>query len=188
MNSCSPPPPPQFLDSNRVAQRAIGGTLLVAVLLALIWAGTTTAHAQGERPAKPTGLQVSTEPGSLEVSVDWDDVAGADDYLVRWRVAGPGNRLNDGVRASSSDTRITVADYGDWVVRVEACNDSGCGPGQAKRFQVEPVSEPAPTTTPEPTPTPIPEPTATPIPEPAGSRSNRLACKLPPLPVRWRCR
>ena len=84
------------------------------------------------------------------MTVEWDDVAGADDYLVRWRVAGPGNRLNDGVRASSSDTRITVADYGDWVVRVEACNDSGCGPGQAKRFQVEPAP------TPTPTPTPVP--------------------------------
>ncbi len=165
MNSCSPPPPQFSLDSNRVAQYAIRSTLLAAVLLTLIWAGTTTAHAQGERPAKPTGLRVTTVPGSLEVSVEWNDVAGAADYRVRWRVAGPGNRLNDGVRASSSDTRITVANYGDWVVRVEACNDSGCGPGQAKRFQVEPVPELTSTATPEPTPTPIPEPAATPTPE-----------------------
>jgi len=161
------------LDSNRVVRHAVGSALLVAVLL-FIWAGTTTAHAQGEKPAKPMELPVTTESGLLEVSVDWDDVAGATDYLVRWRVAGPGNPLNDGMRASSSDTRITVADYGDWVVRVEACNDSGCGLGQTRRFQVIPASEPASTPTPEPArprgagrsgqPGPTPEPTPTPTP------------------------
>ena len=78
-------------------------------------------------PEKPAGLSVETEPDSLDVSVDWDDVDGATDYLVRWRVAGPGNQLNDGVRPTSSNTDITVADYGEWVVRVEACNSAGCG-------------------------------------------------------------
>ena len=64
-------------------------------------------------------------------------MAGATDYRVRWRVAGTGHALNDGARTSSSDTGITVADYGDWVVRVEACNASGCGPAIAQRVRLD---------------------------------------------------
>ena len=68
--------------------------------------------------------------------VDWDDVLDAANYKVYWRLAGPGNRLNEGVNAQSSDAVITVEDYGEWVVRVEACNDAGCGPGAAKKFRI----------------------------------------------------
>ncbi len=87
-------------------------------------------------PGQVTGLEADTTEGSLDVDVDWDDVAGAADYWVRWRVAGPGQALNDGVRVSSSQATITVADYGSWVVRVEACNTAGCGPAQALEFDV----------------------------------------------------
>ena len=95
-------------------------------------------------------MSVDTEPDSLDVSVDWDDVDGAADYLVRWRAAGPGNQLNDGVRATSSETGITVADYGEWVVRVEACNSAGCGSSTVRQFTVDSTSEPTPEPTPEP--------------------------------------
>lgn len=44
-------------------------------------------------PARPTGLQVRTQQGWLEVSLDWDDVDGADSYRVRWQQAGPECRL-----------------------------------------------------------------------------------------------
>ena len=97
-------------------------------------------------PSKPTGLSVATEPGSLAVSADWDDVEGADDYLVRWRPYG--EELNEGVRAQSSSASITVAAHGEWVVRVQACNDAGCGKGTSERFSVEPAPEPTPTPTP----------------------------------------
>ena len=88
-------------------------------------------------PGRPTGLQVAAQPGSLDVSVDWNDVEGATSYLVRWRAAGPENDLNEGVEAQSSETTITVAGYGQWVVRVEACNDTGCGPSVARTVDVE---------------------------------------------------
>ncbi|MCY4554963.1 MAG: hypothetical protein OXF79_00950 [Chloroflexi bacterium] len=86
----------------------LGGALalfVVAVLTtALLWAGDSPASAQddGETkvPAKPTKLSVATEQGSLDVSADWDDVAGAEDYLVRWRPKD--GQLNDGVRVASS--------------------------------------------------------------------------------------
>ena len=96
------------------------------------------------RPVRPAGVSISTQPGSLDVSVDWRDVAGATSYLARWREGGAGNRLNEGVEVQSSDADITVSDYGKWVVRVEACNSAGCGPGNSKRFEVElskPTSE-----------------------------------------------
>ena len=114
-------------------------------------------------PAKPTGLQVTTTAGSPDVSVDWDDTPGATQYKVRWRVAGPGNPLNDGIEAQSSAATITVADNGEWVVRVEACNDTGCGLGTAKRFKIVAAAEPTQVPTPEPTPETTPEPTSKPV-------------------------
>ena len=107
-------------------------------------AAVVAATPPSEPPAKPVGLSLDTESGSLSVSVDWDDVAGAADYLVRWRPHGPGQKLNDGVRTTASAARITVADYGKWVVRVEACNAAGCGPQSTRQVVVEPQPNRAP--------------------------------------------
>ena len=169
----------------------IGILAASAALIALaVFTGFITyspAHAsQGAQPpAKPTGLSVSTAQGSLDVSMDWDDVDGAAEYWVRWRFVQPEHRLNEGIRTGSSATTITVADYGEWVVRVEACNDAGCGEPVAKRFNTIPAPEVTPTATPTatpttestptstptavstPTPEPTPEPTPVPTPEPA---------------------
>ena len=70
------------------------------------------------------------------------DVDGADDYLVQWRRHGPGQALNAGVRPTSSSTQITVAGYGRWVVRVQACNTAGCGRASAVAFTAEAPPEP----------------------------------------------
>ena len=90
-------------------------------------------------PARPTGLAVSIETGSLDLSVDWEDTESATSYLVRWREAGSGNELNQGVTVESSSTTITLAESGRWVVRVEACNDDGCGPGASQMVSVVPL-------------------------------------------------
>ena len=82
-------------------------------------------------------LRVTTQSPSLEVSVDWDDDARADDYWVRWRLAGPGHDLNQGVRPAASNATITVGGSGDYVVRVEACNVAGCGPRVIGRVTVD---------------------------------------------------
>ena len=136
---------------------------------------TPTPTPEPTIPSKPIELTVTVTDGSLEASVDWDDVPGATFYSVRWRVAGPGNPLSEPVEVQTSDTQITVADYGDWVVRIEACNDAGCGRGRAQRFEIDPAPTPTPvdttvdtpTPTPTATPTPTPTPTATPITVPA---------------------
>ncbi|MCY4625089.1 MAG: putative Ig domain-containing protein, partial [Chloroflexi bacterium] len=105
-------------------------------------------------PAQPTGLRADAQSGSLSVQVDWDDITGASRYLARWRVAGPGNSLNTGVEVYSSDATITVGGYGEWVVRVEACNSAGCGSPGTTRFTVEQAAQasppPVPTATPQP--------------------------------------
>ena len=132
----------------------LGGALAIVVaavvVTALLWAGNSPASAQddGETniPARPTGLSVATEQGSLDVSEHWHDVEGAEDYLARWRPQD--GELNDGTRFATSSAAITVDDYGDWVVRVQACNDAGCGKPLSQRFQMEPAPEPTPAPTP----------------------------------------
>ncbi len=87
--------------------------------------------------------------------VDWDDVPGATHYSIRLRKADPGNPLGAPRQAQSSFIRIAgfANDDEEWVVRVEACNDAGCGLGAARRFTV-PQPQQQQVATPEPTPTP----------------------------------
>ena len=87
-----------------------------------LWAPTHGVDWEKDPPS-PTGLSVDTEPGSLEVSVDWDDVPGASYYLVHLRADGPNKPLNEVGEFTSSTAQITVPDYGTWVVRVAPRND-----------------------------------------------------------------
>ena len=73
---------------------------------------------------------------------------------------------NHGVSSTSSDTDITVNDYGICVVRVPACNDAICRGAAALQFAVEPAPELAPT------PTPAPKRPAQPLPLIAFVASN----------------
>ena len=73
-------------------------------------------------------------------------------------------KLNEGVEVQSSETNVTLDAYGEWVVRVQACNDEGCGKPANRQFRVEPAPEPTPTPTPAATPTPEPTPELTPEP------------------------
>ena len=113
--------------------------LLVSTLPVTL-AGASPEGVDGgtELPPAPTGLEAETESGWLDVSLDWDDVDGATRYWVRWRVATPGEELNEGVEVESSEAEITVEDHGEWVVRVQACNDAGCGQPVATRVEVNP--------------------------------------------------
>ncbi len=149
--------------------------LTLAVVLITVWALTTAnpVNAQSDALPKPGGVNVQTTQGSLEVSVTWTSVSGATSYRVRLREAGPGNSLTDVASPTNTSATIEVGGFGEWVVRVEACNDNGCGRGSAVRFTVVDVQGSAsgssePTSTPEPTaqgsasgssePTPTPEP------------------------------
>ena len=116
--------------------------LFAALLFAFPVLSRALAEDGTEVPAKPAGLEVHTEQDSLDVSVAWDEVEGAGAYRVRWRLVHPDHNLNEGVRVESASAAITVDDYGEWVVRVQACNDAGCGKPLAQRFKLEPAPEP----------------------------------------------
>ena len=123
--------------------------LVPTAVMSVVLMGTGAAGAQDDGagpPAEPSGLSVSIEAGSLDASVDWNDVEGPTPNWVRWRSLGDGGDLNDGVKVETSEATITVADYGTWVVRVQACNDSGSGEHAAQGFTVEaaPVPNRAP--------------------------------------------
>ena len=106
--------------------------VLLGLTLAAVWtvAGPAAADEGSDKPAapaQPAGLRVATQQGSRDVSVAWDEVEKATHYLLRWRSVDNGGKLNEGVEKLSSSAAIKVADYGQWVVWVPACNDAGCG-------------------------------------------------------------
>lgn len=159
--------------------------LTLAVVLITVWALTTAnpVNAQSDALPKPGGVNVQTTQGSLEVSVTWTSVSGATSYRVRLREAGPGNSLTDVASPTNASATIEVGGFGDWVVRVEACNDNGCGRGSAVRFTVVDVQGSAsgssePTSTPEPAPqgsasgSSVPAPTPEPAPQSSASGST----------------
>ena len=88
------------------------------------------------------------------------------------------------MRPTSSDTTITVADYGRLVVRVQACNTAGCGGPVTKTFEVEPAPEPTATPTPTPEPTPTPSPTQEPASEPTATATPAPEATPTPDPLR----
>ena len=164
---------------------ALTAALLAAALILIGRAGAD----DGDGLPAPAELRVTAERGSLDVSLDWDDVDGAAQYWVRWRPAGPDSKLNDGVRVQSSNAIITVARYGEWVARVQACDNAGCGAPAAKKFRVR-RPRAVPDITPLPTSTPTPLPTATPTPvayRHAHASAHMLPLRPnPPLPPRLR--
>ena len=139
----------------------------VVLVSLFISAGDSPARADGHLD-KPSELSVSTMPGSLDASVEWTEVTNAVNYWVRWRVGGQNQSLNEGFMVESTRTSITVADYGEWVVRVQACDDVGCSEPIAERFttQLAPTGTPTATNTPVPTATHTATLTATGTPAP----------------------
>ena len=53
---------------------------------------------------------------------------GATSYKLRWREDGAEFETDNAATVSDAIWGVTVPDYGRWEVRVQGCNDSGCGP------------------------------------------------------------
>ena len=91
--------------------------------------GPGIARMVATTPADPANLVVSFTTGGLTLSATWDAAAGASSYRLRWR-RPDGNFLpRHEVTATATGASFTVPEAGRWVVRVEGCNDAGCGPG-----------------------------------------------------------
>ena len=84
-----------------------------------------------EPPGTVVNLEVIADPGQLDLLATWDEVDGATSYKLRWRESGGEFETDDAAIASDATWNVTVSDYGPWEVRVQACNDAGCGPEAA---------------------------------------------------------
>ena len=85
----------------------------------------------GAVPAKPTGLKLkqAAHPNH-DIHVTWDAVEDTDNYKIRWRAEDAS--LGDPMFATTTQATVPLDEYGAWVVRVEACNDAGCGKPASK--------------------------------------------------------
>ena len=89
-----------------------------------------------EPPGEPQNFAPSTEPGELNVSATWDAAEGATSYKLRWRKAGEEFTAANAATVSDTSAVITVSGYGEWEVRLQGCNDNGCGPVAAVTVEV----------------------------------------------------
>ncbi len=96
----------------------------------------------GAVPAKPGGLKLTQAGRGHNINVRWDAVEDADNYKIRWRAADA--TLGDPIYASTTQATIQLDKYGEWVVRVEACNDVGCGKPASKTVTTQKLAPPAP--------------------------------------------
>ena len=128
--------------SSFLAGVLVGVLALLSIMLAL--PGSAAAGRDGRAddgvPAEPTGLGVGVQPGALEVGVSWDDVPGATSYSLSWRRPGGGFQPGDAMIATDTEATLAVPDHGLWRLRLQACNDAGCGPGRAREVAL--VQEP----------------------------------------------
>ena len=103
----------------------------------------TFAAPAPDPPARPGYLEVETTAGDLNLVADWESAERASIYTVRWRRPQSGFD-NDGIRTADTSARITMPGYGTWVIRVEGCNDGGCGLGAAQTVVIDLVSSKTP--------------------------------------------
>ena len=106
----------------------------MSVLLALPGSAAAARDVRTEEraPAKPAGLAVGVRVAALEVGVSWDDVPGATSYSLNWRRPGGDFEPGDAVTVTETEATLAMPGRGLWRVRLQACNDAGCGPGRAR--------------------------------------------------------
>ena len=91
-------------------------------------------------PGQPQNLAVTATPGSLDISTTWDALDGATSYKLRWRLSAGEFEAGNAATVADTSATITVSGYGEWEVRLQGCNDAGCGPEAVSQFTVEPQS------------------------------------------------
>ena len=105
--------------------------------------GPSVTQTAGIRPGSPANFAVTVEEGELDLSATWDALDGADTYRLAWRQDGGEFEADNAVSVMDASATITVSDYGRWVVRLEACNDAGCGAAVTGQVDVVPAPEAA---------------------------------------------
>ena len=84
----------------------------------------------------PVDFEANPVLGTLDLLATWDEAAGATSYKLRWRQAGGEFDADNARTASGEAAVITVSALGQWEVRLQACNDDGCGPETSRTVDV----------------------------------------------------
>ena len=87
-------------------------------------------------PGEPQNFAVSATPGQLNLLATWDEADGATSYKLRWRQSSGEFDAANAATVSDAMQFITVSDYGQWEIRVQICNDTGCGPEASRTVDV----------------------------------------------------
>ena len=85
-----------------------------------------------EPPGGPETFAVSVELGELDLWARWDEVEGATSYKLAWRQADGEFEAANATTVTDTSATITMSAYGEWEVRLQACNDAGCVPGASE--------------------------------------------------------
>ena len=66
----------------------------------------------------------------------WDEADGATSYKLRWRLSGGEFEADNAATVTDAMQFITMSDYGQWELSLQACNDAGCGPEASRTVDV----------------------------------------------------
>ena len=123
-----------------VAAARSGVMPMVAPVVAGLVLAVSTAYADdaGTRPQRPSELTVAGDAETLAYMAAWAALEGATSYRVRWRLKGADFREGDEISVETNRAIFRLSEPGVWVVRLEACNAAGCGPGLARTVAIRP--------------------------------------------------
>ena len=84
----------------------------------------------------PQNFAVTVKQGVLNLWATWDAVDGATSYNLAWRPADGEFEADNATTVADTGATFTVSGYGEWEVRLQACNDDGCGPEASRTVEV----------------------------------------------------
>ena len=102
-----------------------------------------TAEPEASVPVAPANFAVSSTVGTLDIAATWDALEGATSYRLRWQQAGGEFEPDDEITVTDTEATITVSSYGQWEIRLQACNDAGCGPEASQTVELSSLHPPA---------------------------------------------
>ena len=76
----------------------------------------------------PQNFAVTAKQGELNLWATWDAVDGATSYNLAWRQSDGEFETANATTVADTSATVTVSGYGEWEVRLQACNDDGCVP------------------------------------------------------------
>ena len=92
-------------------------------------------------PGAVSNLEVTAEPGQLDLLARWAEVEGATSYKLRWREFGGAFEAANASGITGAATGvITVSGYGQWEVRAQGCSEDSCGPEAVATVDVVPAA------------------------------------------------